>query len=71
MAAWWVGKVLPGIVTSALWMPLWTAALWLSHRKLRRHVDQVTETQNTHIEKLTTAQTAILSSGREQERDGG
>ena len=56
VAAWWVGKVLPGVVTSALWMPLWTAALWLSHRKLRRHVDRVTERQ-----------TVTLSGGCKQE----
>jgi len=56
---------LPGLVTSAIWMPLWTLALWLSHRKLRRHVDRVTEAQNEHIDRLTADQTAALSRDKE------
>jgi hypothetical protein len=66
MAYWWIDRTLPGVVASAVWMPIWTAALWLSHRKLRRHVDQVTKQQNAHIERLTASQTAELSGQRKQ-----
>jgi hypothetical protein len=65
VSAWFIDRVLPGIVTSALWMPVWTGALWLSHRRLRRHVDTVTRQQNEHIDRLTADQTAALSHGKE------
>ena len=67
---WWVDRCLPGVVASALWMPVWTTLLWLSHRKTRRHIDTVTSRQNEHIDALTARQTATLS-GRDTQSPGG
>jgi hypothetical protein len=58
VSAWWVGKVLPSVVSSGIW---WLA-LWVSHRKLRRHIDTVTARQNEHIDQLTADQTRELRS---------
>lgn len=55
MGSWFIGKVLPGLTTSAVWAVL----LWVSHRKLWRR-----------IEKLTNDQTAELS-GRDPQSPGG
>lgn len=67
---WWVDRTLPGVVASALWVPVWTTLLWLSHRKTRRHIDTVTEQQDRHLERLTADQTAALS-GRNPQTPGG
>jgi hypothetical protein len=60
MAAWWLDKVLPGLVTSSIC----AAVMWLSHRKTRRHIDTVTKTQSEHIDRLTAEQTAALKEAR-------
>ena len=66
-AYWWVDRCLPGVVASLII----TAAVATSHLLMKRHVTQVTERQNTHIEKLTAAQTATLSGQRNQGEDAG
>ena len=57
MSAWWLDKVLPGVASSAIW----AVTLWLSHRKLRSHIDTVTAQQDERIKKLTADQTATLA----------
>lgn len=49
MTAWFVDRALPGIVASALWMPVWTLALWLSHRKLRKHITRTADRQTAEL----------------------
>ena len=63
-AYWWVDRCLPGVVASLII----TAAVAASHLLMKRHITQVTERQNTHIEKLTTTQTAEL---RDQKESAG
>ena len=67
MGFWWVDRTLPGVVASLII----TAAVAASHLLMKRHVSQVTERQNTHIEKLTAAQTRELSGQRNQGEDAG
>ncbi len=67
MAFWWIDRTLPGVVASLII----TAAIAASHMLLKRHVNQVTEQQNTHIEELTASQTAELSGQRKQEEGAG
>jgi hypothetical protein len=45
MGAWFVSKVLPGLITSSIW----AAVVWLSHRKTRKHIDTVTAAQTRAI----------------------
>ena len=66
-AYWWVDRCLPGVVASLII----TAAVAASHLLMKRHVTQVTERQNTHIEELTASQTAELSGGRDQKENAG
>jgi hypothetical protein len=68
VSAWFVDRCLPGLVTSAIWVPAWTAALWLSHRKLRRHIDTAAARQDQHFDALTAEQTAAL---RDPQAPGG
>lgn len=45
-------------------LPVFLVGLWISHRKLREHVDKVTRTQTGDFEEITAAQTAQLESSR-------
>jgi hypothetical protein len=54
---WITDRMLPGLASSAIW----AAVLWVSHRRLRRHVDQLTQRQTDHIDRLTERQTADLT----------
>jgi hypothetical protein len=56
MGFWWTDRALPGLASSAIW----AVVLWVSHHRLRRHVDRITEQQTRRIEKLTLQQTAEL-----------
>ena len=67
MTYWLVDRCLPGVVASLII----TAAVAASHLLMKRHVTQVTERQNTHIEELTASQTAELSGGHNREGDAG
>lgn len=58
-----LASVISGVVVS--W-PGIAVTIWLSHRKLRQHVDTVTRRQTGTIRNLTDSQTAILL-GHEQE----
>ena len=49
MGAWFVSKVLPGLTVSAIWMPAWTAVVWASHRRLRRHITKVADQQTAKL----------------------
>jgi hypothetical protein len=60
VAYWWLERTLPGIVASAIW----AVVLWVSHRRLWRHIIHVTEQQNQHIDRLTAEQTAALTGAR-------
>jgi hypothetical protein len=42
-------------------IPVFAAGLWLSHRKLRSHLEKVTRHQTGQIETLTVDQTAVLA----------
>lgn len=57
MGYWWLDRALPGVASSAIW----AAVLWASHRRLRRHVEQLTRAQTEHIDELTEQQTATLA----------
>lgn len=57
MTFWLVDRMLPGVASSAIW----ASVLWVSHRRLRRHVEQVTRAQTQHIDELTEQQTATLA----------
>ena len=54
--AWWVDRVLPGVIVSLIW----AAVVWFSHRRLwrsiRLHADQVARAQDAHIDELTRGQ---------------
>ena len=63
---WWVDRCAPGVVGSLIV----TAAVWVSHHLLKRHITRTTERQDERIEKLTAAQTKTLS-GRKPENPGG
>ena len=65
MTAWWVEKVLPGVASSSIW----AVVLWLSHRRLRRHIDTVTARQNEHIDQLTASQAAALAGTGQHETE--
>lgn len=56
---WWVDRTLPGITATTIW----AAALFVSHRLLKRHITRVTQRQNEHIEQLTDRQTVQLAGG--------
>ena len=62
-----VASVISGIVVS--W-PGVAATVWLSHRRLRGHIDQRTDRQTTEIRDLTESQTsALVATTNEQTRE--
>jgi hypothetical protein len=60
MTAWFIDKVLPGLIVGAVM----SAGTWLSHRRLKRQMTGLTTRQTLHIDKLTAEQTADLKGRR-------
>ena len=65
MSFWIVDRCLPGVVGSLIV----TAAVWVSHVLLRRHVTRTTERQNVHLRQMTDEQTTALSGGEARADD--
>jgi len=47
-------------------LPVFLTGLWVSHRKLRRHVDTVTRTQTGRVRQMTDDQTERLTGHLDQ-----
>lgn len=48
------------IAGAAVSWPVFAAGIWISHRRIREHVDDVTGDQTGQLKKITDQQTGIL-----------
>jgi hypothetical protein len=66
LSFWWVDRFLPDLAASAAW----ATVLFVLHRRMKRHVDSLTDAQTRHIDELTRRQTLNLG-GTGTDSDGG
>lgn len=43
MGYYWVDRILPGLIDSLIWTPVWAFALWRIHRAWSLHQDKIDE----------------------------
>lgn len=64
MSAWWIDRTLPGIVAALIGSALIAAAVWVSHRLLKRHITKVTAGQTAELRSGAGAQKRLLDDYR-------